>query len=349
MYLLIKIIYLKSLKNIFYSLEMKRSISIVIPTFGRPEILKDSLDCILDSCKRYEIPIYISDDSIDSDTELIIQEIKLKYPFISYKRNIPSLGHDNNLMHSLKLPNSDFVWLIGDSILINENAISNMIDFISQNHYDIILMNTEARIDYPSKDYNNSNEILAKFGWHSTLTGVAIYSKNVIALADKINFDNCMNFPQFTLIYNYLSINCSFYWVNEICLKSNNKKKSYWVKHVFSTWIDDWENAVINLPESYDQTHKKNAIISHSKKTKIFGLKSLLNLRMQGIYNWKKFKEYEDSLSFHSDLRKAILINIAIFPRVIIKFCHRILSINKRLVFSLYLIFEKCKKFKNQK
>ena len=114
---------------------MKKKLSIVIPTYCRSEILKENLDFILDSCKKHEIPIYISDDSLDSDTEIFIQELKKKYPFISYKKNIPSLGHDDNLLHSLKLPNTDFVWLLGDTVIIKEGAISSLIDIISQSHY----------------------------------------------------------------------------------------------------------------------------------------------------------------------------------------------------------------------
>ena len=40
----------------------------------------------------------------------------------------------------------------------------------------------------------------------------------------------------------------------------------------------------------------------------------------------KKYKEYEDSLSFHSNLRKTVLMTIAILPRIIIKVCHQIWS-----------------------
>ena len=307
---------------------MKISLSIVIPTFCRPEVLKDNLGIILESCKRHDIPIYISDDSLDLDTESMIQGLKANYSFITFKRNIPRLGHDENLLHSLKLPNTDFVWLLGDSTLLKEDAISKMIDFISQNHYDIILMNADAKaIDEPSKAYNNSNEILAKFGWHATFTGATIYSKNAIKLIDKINFENSKNFPHFKFIFSYLSINCSFYWVNEKLIGTRNSKiKSFWVENTFSVFIDDWESVVFNLPESYDQVNKKKVIINHSKTTKVFGLKSLLSLRILGIYNWKKYNEYEDSLSLHSNLSKTALIAIAIFPRIIIKVCHQILS-----------------------
>ena len=305
---------------------MKISLSIVIPTYHRSEILKSNLGFILDSCKKYKIPIYISDDSMDSNTELTFKELIIKYPFISYHRNTPSLGHDDNLLQSLKLPNSDFVWLLGDATILKKDAISNMIDFLSQNHYDIVLVNADGReVNQPSKNYHNINEILTKFGWHSTLTGAAIYSKNVIELIDQINFNDYRNFPQFSLIYNYLSINCSFYWVSEKLISYRSKNvKSYWADDVFSTFINDWENAVCNLPESYDQIYKNKTIIIHSKKTKIFNLKSLLNYRMLGVYNWKRFKEYENSLTCHSNLGKILLITIAIFPRIIIKVCHQI-------------------------
>ena len=82
---------------------------------------------MLPEIKEFSIPIFISDDSKDCDTKNVIQELNGIYEYIFYYKNTPSLGHDHNIFHTLGLAKSDYVWMLGDSMLIKKGAIAKAI------------------------------------------------------------------------------------------------------------------------------------------------------------------------------------------------------------------------------
>jgi abequosyltransferase len=306
---------------------MNKRLAIVIPTYHRSKILRENFILMFEEFLKYSIPIYISDDSKDLKTEEWLHDLKCKYPYIFYSKNSPGLGHDKNLMRSIKLPDTDYVWLLGDSIAIEKGAISKILNIINQNKSDIIAINVRGRdIDFPSGIYCDHNDVLSKFGWHLTLTGATLFSKKAISLASELNFSNYRNFPQFSLIYHYLAENCSFHWINDRLIYSNKNKKSYWADDVFSVFIDDWSDAVHNLPYNYTSKALENVIINHSRKTNIFNVRSLFYLRSKGVYSWEKYKTYSSVLPAHSNLKKNVLIAIALAPRVVIQIGYKILS-----------------------
>ena len=47
-------------------------LSISIPTFSRPEILRENILLMLPEIREFSVPIYISDDSLDILTENMI-------------------------------------------------------------------------------------------------------------------------------------------------------------------------------------------------------------------------------------------------------------------------------------
>ena len=53
-----------------------------------------------------------------------------KYNFLNYKHNLPSLGHDKNIVSCLSNKKFKYIWLMGDSMSISDNAIKNILDII---------------------------------------------------------------------------------------------------------------------------------------------------------------------------------------------------------------------------
>jgi abequosyltransferase len=131
--------------------------------------------------------------------------------------------------------------------------------------------------------------------------------------------DNFKNFPQLALIFNFLAKGCYFFWDNNKWITASPGKKGYWVDTIFSIFVDDWSNAVRNLPRSYNHEIKEKVIIEHSLKSNIFCFKSLLKARFFGAYNFRLFRKYKMILSSHSTLPSFILLFIALFPRVLLQ------------------------------
>ena len=295
------------------------TLAIAIPTFNRAETVHENLLSLIPEIKEYSIPIYISDNSNNEDTYNVIKELKKKYEFLFYYKNTKDLGHDKNSFYVAQLPESDYVWLLGDSFSLLRGSVKEMLQIIETYKPEIMSVNAANRdLDEKNGLYEDCNEVLDKLGWHLTLTGATIYSRNVISTLGEVKPELFKNFPQLALMFNYLSKNCSFYWNNNKLLISA-PKKGYWVSTMFSIFIDDWSNAIRNLPNCYKESIKEKVIIEHSIKSNIFGLKALLKARSFGAYNFRLFRKYQKVLLDHSRLNSFTLLLISLIPKTLLK------------------------------
>ena len=302
----------------FAILKMKnKKLAIAIPTYNRSIILKENIELMLDEIRKFSIPVYISDDSDNHDTRLVFEEIKEKYEFIYYFKNSPSLGHDKNCIATLNLPDEDYIWYLGDSIIIEQNGISKILKIIENGNYSFISVNANMRnIDIPTSIYTNPNSLLVDLGWHLTYTGATIYAKEELKYLSNLKLDNCSNYPQTAIIFDRFSLGeKKMFWVNEVLVYGNKNKKSYWANNVFKIFLSDWEDLIHNLPTTYSNKNKEITLIMHSKKTNLFGLFRMLNYRLEGIFNYKVLSKYYKLIIKHSNVNIFLLLIISIFPK----------------------------------
>jgi glycosyltransferase involved in cell wall biosynthesis len=299
---------------------MNKQLAISIPTYNRTEILKSNLVSIINQAKRFNIPIYISDDSDNNRTHEMIKSYIKDYQFLFYTHNSPSLRHDKNIISCLSSIETNYIWLIGDSISLSENALFQVLSIIESESPTIISCNSKDRIvNIESKHITDKDYVLENFGWHNTLTGTTIYSNR--SLNNLMNMDllECKNFPQIAIIFNALNRGCSFYWEKEPLIYAHKDKKSYWAENIFETFIDDFSRTIFYLPSDYSNKLKAKVIPMHSLKAKIFDLKSLLILRTENIYDFNKFKKYYKTFKKNSSTHLFLIFIISVLPRVILK------------------------------
>lgn len=93
-------------------------VSILIPTYNRPEYLKKALEsCFSQTLQDFEI--VITDNSIDNQTENLIQTIN--HPSIRYHKNEKNIGGFNNFEKSLSLAQGKYIkYLMDDDVLMPE-------------------------------------------------------------------------------------------------------------------------------------------------------------------------------------------------------------------------------------
>ncbi len=289
-------------------------LSIVIPTYNRSKILSDNLPGILHEAKKYSIPIYISDNSLNDKTKKLVLKLSSSYEFLFYEKNLTDVGHDKNSLHSLCLPKSDYVWLLGDSFEVFTSAFKMLINIIEKYKPNLISVNSAGReLDYKSGVYDHV-EVFRNLGWHLTLTGVTIYSRDAIKSMVRNEILKSKNFPQIPLIFNYLSNDKGLYWINNKLIKASNKKKGYWVSSTFSIFIDDWSRAILSISNCYSDEDKQDVILQHSHKTNIFGFKSMVSIRLNKAFNYKILFRYKNQLIRHSNLNYLTLFLIAVSP-----------------------------------
>ncbi len=111
-------------------------ISILIPTFERPDYVRRSLEQI--ARQRFErFEVIVTDDSTTDAVENFIRTQSFSYPF-QYRRNRPALGTPRNWTAGLDLASGEWIkilhdddWLAGpDSLLHYAQAIRPDIDLI---------------------------------------------------------------------------------------------------------------------------------------------------------------------------------------------------------------------------
>ena len=126
-------------------------LGIYIPTYDRRERLEECLRSMIPQLGKYNLPIFISDNSKGNDTEALIKQLKEEYADIYYKRNDSGLGNTYaaNLVSLLAMINTEFVWLFGDDDLIKEGAIDRILKEIVD--CDFLQINSEVWNNAPKE------------------------------------------------------------------------------------------------------------------------------------------------------------------------------------------------------
>ncbi|NOR69717.1 MAG: glycosyl transferase family 2 [Methylomarinum sp.] len=295
-------------------------LAIAIPTYNRSEILKENLLYMIVELKKFNIPVYISDDSPNDDTRTMVNELKRTYEYIYYSKNIPALGHDENCFATLNLPEAAYIWYLGDSMIIESGGISSIVKILFNENYDFIITNCKKRaLVLNSALYKNKNDVFNELAWHLTLSGCCIYKKEIIEKFNKIS--NYKNFPQTSIILATISEHCNLFYSNEVVVYSNkNKNFSYWQKNVFDVFGKDWFDfisCIHKLPSN--NFYKSKVIKSHSKNAGTFGLKALLNYRILGFFNINILFKYAKYIRAASHINFFIALLISVLPRKFLK------------------------------
>lgn len=296
-------------------------LALAIPTFNRPEIIYKNLSTILDELIELSIPVYISDDSSNLDTKLIFNDLQAKYDKIYYFKNTPGLGHDLNCIRTLSLPSEDYIWYLGDSILIGKGELRKIINLLKSKDFDFVFCNAVGRnLSIPSKTMTDPLEIFDSLSWHLTMTGATIYKKNRIEWISGLDLSKVKNFPQTAIVFESLIMSpVRVKWINEKIISTSLQKKSYWSKSVFSVFIDDYQNFVKNLSDFYPLLLRINSFKKHSVNSGVFTYRSIFQFRMNGYYDKEIYHRYGKVLSSSSNLNKFYLFIISIFPKKVIK------------------------------
>jgi glycosyltransferase involved in cell wall biosynthesis len=128
-----------------YSKDIFPLVSVLIPTYNRPEFFQLALESVLKQTYK-NIEILIGDDSTNDDTETIINENYLiRYPQIKYYRNKTNLGQFENDLALFNRANGDFINFLMDDDLFKPNKIENMMNYFLQDKEEEIALVTSHR------------------------------------------------------------------------------------------------------------------------------------------------------------------------------------------------------------
>jgi len=302
-------------------------ISITIPTFNRAPFLDACLKFHIPLARKHNVKIFISDNASDDHTQEVVKRWCAEYSLIFYIRNPNNVGADANFEQALKLADTKYVWLLGDTYKIPEKVLDYLVDLLTSRSvvYDLIVFNWKNRVrDIPSQDYNDPNKILSDIGWHMTCLSVLIYRTDMLLVC---NFKSYLDtyFIQTGIIFDYISSHDHLiHWNRDVSVETlfiKGVKKNTWAKYRFEIWFERWPKFIFSLPPVFLLSSKIKAIKDHGVKSKAFSIKNLLMMRFNSGLNLSVCKKYGYIMPFTiSHSQSFIFVVISITPIFIIQF-----------------------------
>ncbi|MED3549816.1 glycosyltransferase [Cytobacillus praedii] len=160
-------------RNLFldeYSKFLFPLVSVLIPTYNRPEYLKEALESVLQQTYR-NIEIIICDDSTNDKTEIMIQSFLENNQTIRYFKNSERLGQGNGLANAhkcLNLSTGEFVNFLMDDDRFSHEKISKMVNYFIQIK-NITLVTSYRQVINENGDFLNPIEATKKLFNEDTL------------------------------------------------------------------------------------------------------------------------------------------------------------------------------------
>lgn len=269
-------------------------LALAVPTYNRSAILEKSLRCMLPDLRVHRVAVYISDNSEDASTRSMIGRLRSEYPHVYYRQNTPSVGFDRNVLAALSMPDTDYVWLLADSVYCKAGQMSGVLRDLDSNP-DLLFINSYCS-DHLGKDVEDIRGFLADRTWYITLLGATLYGRGCRALAREIldAADRWRNFVHLGLILKWCgSTSATLRWRGTPTLGFQKGKKSYWSENAIPVFAGDWSHLIESFPELFSKPEMGQVIRSHGLRTGLFGLKHLLNLRAKGGLTFPLLREFQ--------------------------------------------------------
>jgi glycosyltransferase involved in cell wall biosynthesis len=261
--------------------------------------VSDVTDCIKDLIKKlgkYEIPIYVSDNASTDATSTEIIKLQSEYAFLFYYRNSKNVEADRNFEAVLKLSQTKYAWLLGDDDRISEQHLSEILDRLANNDYEMLVAGYSDDFKVKSKLFSDPKELLVELGTSMTWISVQIWNKKLIEAAPLAKYYDT-NFIQFGSIFEKFSREFSgVYFLSKLCIYySGNTSLQHWEFMRLKVFAKDWCEVVWMLPTFYDDV-KSEVILAMGRTNGVYEIKKLLRNREQGEYDYKTYSLYKKYL-----------------------------------------------------
>ncbi len=298
-------------------------LSIVIPTYNRADFLDYSLEVHIPLARAYNVQIYISDNASTDSTKKIVEKWQKEYPLLHYFCNECNVG-EINFEIALKLPKTDYVWLLGDTYRLPEEGIKYLFMLTENKKYDAIVVNLAKQINVVTRDYDDSNLLLNNLGALMTCLSCLVYSHDLIKRANFSRYYNSY-FVQTGIIFEDICThNFSIYWIQDMSITELNHpllQKTNWSSgsKALEIGCEKWANFIFSLPPSYDIQNKLKCIMDFGKISELFTLRGLLLRRALGVVTIKSLYKCHNLLSLTVDFPKIFIYGLGLIPKSIVK------------------------------
>lgn len=120
-------------------MRVQKKLTIAIPTYNRWPYLQDLIGLLFLQCEESpgiceDIEILILDNASSDNSQGLPEYIERNSPLeslpIRYIRNECNVGADENFLKCIQEANGEYVWLVGDDELLEENAVTTILEVL---------------------------------------------------------------------------------------------------------------------------------------------------------------------------------------------------------------------------
>lgn len=182
-------------------------LSIGIPTYNRPEIIKENLKIILKN-KSKNIDIVICDNSDNDKTKEVI--LKLNDNRVKYYKNDNNLKFYGNLLKVFEESDGEYILTLSDEDYIEENNLNNLLEELNKNEeIKLFLLSTKHSNDsyyikYKDKVLTPKENLENNLFFRTYMSGIIFKKENLIKLKKIPGNMYEELYPHVLMINNYI-------------------------------------------------------------------------------------------------------------------------------------------------
>jgi hypothetical protein len=266
------------------------TLNTVILTHDSPDNLRESMEWHAPMFQSISQNIYVYDNSEHTDNT----ELMKKYPWVHYHRH-EYHGYDENFRYALENTPGDYVWIIGDKLKIELGTIPFLFDFIQRESFSAVIMGMNHRLEFldePIKEYD-FNHLMSHSGWHTTLCGSTIYSREIIDLANKdrfmgtgfahtcILFDGISRLPYDATTHKQKPVLIVIHTFLKYLTKDPTPT---WLPRAVEIWTKDMIDAMDRLPEYYTKRNRIYLIRNNGLNGMLLSEDQFISLATMGYF-----------------------------------------------------------------
>lgn len=282
-----------------------KKFALCIPTFNRPEILKDICMKIERTAYIDLFDIYIYDSSPNQNTEIELHNIigNSNFYYIKVDSEVHSSKKVYDIYQNEYIQNEyEYLWILPDYLFFSDEVIGRIVEKADEK-WDMIMLDfydPERRGDRP---YSNPNDIFFEYAWSLTQFGIMVLNcKTVLKRSDwnyleekylveqYRNFSHILMYFELMLQIEHLRFFHFFISPDEVYRSKYKGKQSEYIKDFLEVWGRCWYESIYALPDDY--CNKEKVIKKACIYTKSLDIQNLAELRKQGILTIKTLKKY---------------------------------------------------------
>ena len=300
---------------------------VAIPTYNRPEIMKEFCDKYLLAHYDAGIDVYIYDSSENDDTSDIIEKYRKRYENLSYFRMNSYISSNKKIymifQRYMWKMDYDYIWLCGDALRYTEKAFNKIRSYLAEG-FDLIVTDIMNCEHLGIRNYEDAQVLFDDCAWYMTMYGGVILKTETMLnnvswneLEKKyLSFDTQyysqigLYFEQILKIKEFKAVHIELDETEGF--QSNLKKNNGWYEKRIDILCSNWVNTVYALPDYYknrDVTIKKLGRFSDA-----FSYRSIYLLKRDKIYNYSKFRQYRDKWGLVTGTSITWLFLVAVLP-----------------------------------